>query len=241
MYINNNTKLYTMKKLLYWDMEWVPMTDSFKTLQEQYPEHAAAWGRRCKKWQGHGKFEGMSDDAIYEQEAGFYPEFSKIICISLGYYKGDELAMDSFYGDDEREILSKVHDLLSKTAGKYDLCGHSIKRFDMPYLAKRMAIHGMSIPYDLNNGSKKPWDLTAVDIAEEWGFGCNAEKFTPLDWMCAALNVKTPKDGISGGDVKDAYYKEGRIEDIKNYCEADVRATAECEQKICKVTNPYGR
>jgi len=225
-----------MRKLLYFDMEWVPLAKDYKSLKQNYPEHAAAWERRCKKWHGHGKFEDLSVTSIYDQEATFYPEYSKIICVSLGYYKDGNLAMESFYGDDEKEILTKVHDLLTKTAGKYQLCGHSIKRFDMPYLAKRMAIHGMSIPWDLNNGQKKPWEINAIDIAEDWGFGCNQEKFTPLDWICTSLGVNTPKDGISGGDVKDAYYKEGRIEDIKNYCEADVRATAECEQRIYNLT-----
>ncbi len=227
-----------MRNCLYFDMEWVPMSATYESLKKEAPEHAAAWERRCHKWWNHGKFREQDVNEVYDQEAGFYPEFSKIICISVGYYKGDQLAMDSFYGEDEKQILTKVHELFTKTAGKYSLCGHSIKRFDMPYLAKRMAIHGMTIPYDLNNGNKKPWDLSAVDIAEEWGFGCNAEKFTPLDWMCAALGVQTPKDGISGADVAYAYYQEGRIEDIKNYCEADVRATAECEQKIYKLTTP---
>ena len=229
-----------MRKYLYFDMEWVPIAKDFKTLEKAFPEHAAAWSRRCEKWRTQERFAEMSNDEIWEQESGFYPEFIRIICISAGYWKDKDgekvFALDSFYGDDEKAILEKMNSLLTKTAGTYKLCGHSIKRFDMPYLAKRMAIHGMKIPWDLNNGSKKPWEIDSIDIAEEWGFGCNAEKFTPLDWMCAALDVPTPKSDISGKEVKNAYYEENRLEDIKNYCEADVKATALVEQKIYQLT-----
>ena len=232
-----------MRKLLYFDMEWVPIAKDYSTLMKKFPDHADAWSRRCDKWRGNGKHEDLSNGDIYELEAGFYPEFIQIICISVGYYKDSVdgtpiLAIDSFFGHDEKEILTKVHELFTKTAGKYMLCGHSIKRFDMPYLSKRMAINGITIPWDLNNGAKKPWEITGIDIAEEWGFGCNAEKYTPLDWMCISLGVTSPKSDISGKDVKKAYYNEDRLIDIKNYCEADVKATAECEQKLFSFTNP---
>jgi 3'-5' exonuclease len=226
-----------MKKL-YFDMEWVPIAKDYQSLEEKFPNHAEAWSRRCEKWRGNGKHNDLSDADIYDLEAGFYPEFIQIICISVGYYKDGELAIQSFYGDIEKEILERVHELFTKTAGKYTLCGHSIKRFDMPYLAKRMAINGLTIPWDLNNGAKKPWEINSIDIAEEWGFGCNAEKYTPLDWMCISLGVPTSKTDISGKDVKLAYYNDNRLEDIKNYCEADVKATAEVEQKIFSLTNP---
>lgn len=230
------------RKLLYFDMEWVPIAKDYATLKKAFPLHAEAWARRCEKWLGQGKFEGMSVGEIFAQEAGFYPEFIQIICVSVGYFKdtpeGRKFAMESFYGHDEKEILTKVHELFTKTAGKYKLCGHGIKRFDMPYLAKRMAIHGMTIPWDLNNGSKKPWEIDAVDLAEEWGFGCNAEKYTPLDWVCVSLGVPTSKTDISGKDVANAYYNQDRLEDIKNYCEADVKVTADAEQALYSLTNP---
>jgi len=228
-----------MNKLLYFDMEWVPLAESLEKLKIQLPDHAAAWERRCEKWHDQGKFTDKTYDEIYQTEAGFFPEFIKIICISVGYYKDSEnFAMDSFYGHDEYEILSKVKELFTKTAGKYKLCGHGIKRFDMPYLAKRMATHGMTIPWDLNNGAKKPWEIDAIDIAEEWGFGCNQEKYTPLDWVCVSLGIPTSKTDISGKDVAKAYYQDDRLEDIKNYCEADVRVSAQVERKLSSLTNP---
>jgi len=228
-----------MRKLLIFDLEWVPLASSLQDLHKSMPEHAAAWERRCEKWHDQGKFSDMTYEEIFTKEAGFYPEFIKIICASVGYWKtDDDFAIDSFYGHDEVEILTKVQELFTKTAGKYKLCGHGIKRFDMPYLAKRMATNGMKIPWDLNNGNKKPWEIDAIDIAEEWGFGCNQEKYTPLDWVCVSLGIPTSKTDISGKDVAKAYYQDNRLEDIKNYCEADVRVTAQVERKLTSLTNP---
>ena len=234
-----------MKKLLYFDMEWVPISKDFKTLEKEYPLHAEAWSRKCEKWRKDGKFVDETDEEIYEKEAGFFPEFIKIICISIGYYKQNkqnenqqEFVVDSIYGNDEKMIVEKMHELLSKTAGKYKLCGHGIKRYDMPFLAKRMAFHNLTIPYDLNNGMKKPWEIDVVDISELWSFGCNAEKYTPLDWICVSLGIPTSKSDFSGGDVKKIYYEENRLEDIVKYCEKDVEVTAKIEQKLNKLINP---
>lgn len=229
-----------MKDILYFDMEWVPLAPDLNKLSETHPEHFQAWQRRCEKWKKQDKYTDLTNEEIFDKHGGFFPEFIQIICISAGYWKTKNdktvFAKDSFYGDDEKEVLENFANLLSKTAGKYSLCGHSIKRFDMPYLAKRMAVHGIKIPWDLNNGKKKPWEIDAIDIAEEWGFGCNAEKFTPLDWICVSLGVPTPKNDISGDKVKDAYWVEDRLEEIKDYCEADIKATALVHKKILSVT-----
>lgn len=231
-----------MERLLYFDAEWVPISKDFNTLRQEFPLHADAWERRCKdKLMKEDKFKDMSVEEIYDKEAGFYPEFIKIICISAGYFKTvnsiDEWKCSSFYGHDEKEILEKFQNLLSKTAGKYQLCGKAIKRYDMPFIAKRMAIHGIKIPYDLNNGSKKPWEISCVDIGELWGFGCFQETYTPLDWMCVSLGVPTSKSDISGSQVSSAYYDDNRLEDIKDYCERDVKVTAELERKISSLTS----
>lgn len=226
-----------MSQLLYFDAEWVPISKDFETLKKEFPLHAEAWTRRCIKFREQERFSKMTDFEIYDSEAGFYPEFIKIICISVGYFKNDtEWRIDSFYGHDEKEILDKFASLLNKTVGKYHLCGKAIKRYDMPFIAKRMAINGIKIPYDLNNGDKKPWEINVVDIGEMWGFGCFQETYTPLDWVCVSLGIPTPKNDISGAQVKVAYYEDNRLEDIKNYCERDVKATAEVERKLNKLT-----
>ena len=228
-----------MNRILYFDMEWVPLSPDLPALYEDHPKHYEAWIRQCKKWQSKGKHTELSYDEIWLKEAGFSPEFIKIIVISFGYFNANGLfKVDSCYGYEEKEVLEKAATVLDKVGSTYVLCGHSIKRFDMPYLAKRMAINGIKIPFLLNIGDKKPWERTAVDIAELWGFGCSQEMYTPLDWICVSLGVETSKTDIGGADVANAYYNEDRLEDIKDYCERDVKVTADVERKLTSLINP---
>jgi DNA polymerase elongation subunit (family B) len=195
--------------------------------------------RRCDKWHSQNKHVDLTPDELWNKEAGFYPEFIKILVISFGYYNANQVfKVDSCYGHDEKEVLTKAAEVLNKVGGTYALCGHSIKRFDMPYLAKRMVINGIKIPHLLNVGDQKPWERTAVDIAELWGFGCNQEMYTPLDWICVSLGVETSKGDISGGQVAYAYWEQDRLEDIKDYCERDVEVTAKVERKLSAMIYP---
>jgi predicted PolB exonuclease-like 3'-5' exonuclease len=68
---------------------------------------------------------------------------------------------------------------------------------------------------------KKPWDITCLDLMEVWkSTGFEAATF---DEMTYALNVKSPKSEMDGTMVH-SYYHTGRIDEIKRYCESDVRA-----------------
>ena len=88
----------------------------------------------------------------FTTRAAIYAEFGKIICISCGIIQGTgenkTMSIKSFYGDDERKILSDFCDMLTKwTPGsqKY-LCAHNGKEFDFPYLCRRMIINNECIP-----------------------------------------------------------------------------------------------
>lgn len=228
-----------MPRLLYFDMEWVPLSKDLNSLSKEYPLQYDAWMRRYKKWNEQGKYLDKTAAEVYKEECGFYAEYIKIIVISFGYYNGNgEFKVDSCYGNNEKELLLNAATVLNKVGSTYALCGHSIKRFDMPFLAKRMAFNGINIPFLLNVGPLKPWERTAVDIAEMWGFGCNQEMFTPLDWICTSLGVETSKSGISGKDVANAYWVENRLEEIREYCENDVIVTAKVERKLSSLINP---
>lgn len=220
-------------------MEWVPLALNLSDLAKSHPKHYEAWIRKSEKWHSQNKFKEFTPEELWRREAGFFPEFIKVIVISFGYYNANqEFKVDSCYGHDEKELLTKAAEVLNKVGGTYALCGHSIKRFDMPYLAKRMVINGIHIPHLLNVGDQKPWERTAVDIAELWGFGCNQEMFTPLDWICVSLDIETSKTDINGSQVAYAYWEENRLEDIKDYCERDVIVTAKVERKITGIIKP---
>jgi hypothetical protein len=56
-------------------------------------------------------------------------------------------------------------------------------------------------------------------------FGASRDRYS-LDYWCRRFDIESPKGSIDGSQVARAY-RDGRIEDIGEYCLRDVRATAE--------------
>lgn len=223
-----------MKGILFFDLEWVPITKTFSDLYSLNPDKAKTWSNRCDRWRSQGKFPDMTDDEIWLDSAGLNPEFIKIVVASFGFEQPDgTFKVHTIAKHDEEELLRECQTILNNSTS-YRLCGHAIKRYDMPYLAKRMLINGINLPYQLNNYGKKPWDLTAIDTAEMWGCGVMAESYTPLDTICGALDIPTSKSDIAGKDVQKVYYDEGDegLQRIATYCGKDVEVTAKVYKKI---------
>jgi 3'-5' exonuclease len=61
-------------------------------------------------------------------------------------------------------------------------------------------------------------------------YGASRDRFS-LDYWCRRFGVESPKAGIDGSQVGQAY-ADGRIEEIGAYCLRDVKATAELFQRV---------
>lgn len=233
----------TKEQLLYFDCEWVPIAQDFFSLKMDHSALADVFEHRVEKWEHQRKVDGLGKfgdlDAWWEEKAHFHPEFCKMVCVSYGYYKKKESKFDaapfeiqSVYGDDEKKILTTVQTVFDKvnTAGMY-LCGYMIKRFDMPWLSKRMMINGIKPPPNICVYDKKPWEVDVFDLPEVWGQGNMQESYTPFELSAVAMGMESSKGDLSGDKVKEAYYK-GEIGRIKEYCELDVKKTAELAEKL---------
>lgn len=171
----------------------------------------------------------------YKERAAIYAEFGKVIVISAGIITNSEestqsLRIKSFYGHNEAEVLEAFANILQKNF--YDpnvhvLCGHNIREFDIPYLCRRLTVHGIELPYLLNISGKKPWEVKFVaDTLELWKYG-DHKNFTSLDLLAYSLGIPSPKDVMDGSMVGHAYWEENRLEEIKQYCEKDVVTVAQ--------------
>lgn len=230
-----------LKKLFFFDAEWVPIAKDWNELQEKFPEHANAWLNRCKKWNDQrqrNEQEIKQPETFWEDDAGFNAEFSKIICISFGYLnKDNEFIVRSSYGHDEFDLLNNFNNLLESVSSKnYILSGYAIKRYDMPWIAKRMMINGISPSKMLNVYGKKPWEVNVFDLPEVWGQGNLQESYTPFDTVLTSLGIETSKDDISGANVKTVYYVNNDLERIKTYCEKDVKKSYELAKKLISLS-----
>ena len=209
--------------ILFLDIETVPATSSYTMLDKSFQAH---WEKKSRQFRD----EDQSAEEVYER-AGIYAEFGKIICISVGLIKEKmpfSFRIKSFYGDDERTILSEFSEMLNKFSKNREalLCAHNGKEFDYPYIARRMIINNMIIPDLLDNAGRKPWEIKLLDTLDLWKFG-DYKSYTSLDLLTKTLNIPSPKDDIDGSMVAGIYHNEHDIKRIARYCEKDVLAVAQ--------------
>ena len=173
-------------------------------------------------------------DNIFKKRAALVPEFAKIICVSVAFVTDkDETKMQTFSGDDELELLKDVQKLLDR-CGKLDfhLCGHNLKNFDIPMLAKRMIINGLMPPSILPSYDTKPWEIKAIDTKEIWQYGAYSS-IGSLDLLCSCMDISTPKDGeITGDMVHNSYWVDRKLKEISEYCERDVQVLIDIIKKL---------
>ena len=161
---------------------------------------------------------------VFSTRAGLIPEFAKIICVSFAFVLDNgEVRKQTFTNDNEHQLLLDVQKLLLK-CGKLDfwLCGHNLKNFDIPMLAKRMIINGLMPPPILPSYDTKPWEIKAIDTKEIWQYGAYTS-IGSLDLLCSTMEIPTPKDGeVNGNKVHEEYWDKQNLKGISEYCEKDV-------------------
>ncbi len=206
------------------DIETVPAFSSFDELPENMKH---LWDLKTTYQRKHEE----TAEEFYPR-AGIWAEFGKIVCISVGMFANKQsFRVKSYYGDDEKELLSSFLHLLSTQPKHLSLCAHNGKEFDFPYICRRLLINGLQIPPQLELSGKKPWEIHHLDTLELWKFG-DYKNYTSLNLLAAVFNIPTPKDDIDGSMVGDVYWQQKDIKRIKTYCEKDVVTTGRLLQKF---------
>lgn len=228
-----------LNRLVVLDIETVGKTATYQDLKNNDPRLAELWEKRSA-WlkERYSDNNGpLSVDELWEQKSGLHAEYGKVICVTFGIFNGEENVLQSFYGDDETDILKKTRTVLSNSDAKgLSIAGHTIERFDVPFLWKRMLANKMKPPHIITTWDKKPWDMKFFDVAKFWGGGAWQEGFTSLDTMSAIFGVESPKAEMQASRVHGVYYaNSGNIESIKRYCEGDVVATMDLIREFSKL------
>jgi 3'-5' exonuclease len=213
---------YNTDNILFLDIETVPQYST----HDQLPAHfAALWEKKAGQLSRIEKFssENVSDPMDIYDRAGIYAEFGKIVCISTGVLRNGSLWIKSYWGEDEKELLSGFCDMLNKAREKNIsyLCAHNGKEFDYPYLIRRILINGLEVPAILDLTGKKPWEVNHLDTMELWKFG-DYKNYTSLELLAAVFGIPTPKDDIKGSDVARVFWQDHDLPRIVTYCQKDV-------------------
>ncbi|MEX2350084.1 MAG: 3'-5' exonuclease [Flavobacteriaceae bacterium] len=212
-----------IENILFLDIETVPLLENFEDVDDTLK---ILWEKKTE----YQRRDEITASEFYDR-AGIWAEFGKIICISVGYFvmKGDvrNFRVTTFHGD-EIQILKDFKSLLETHFNKpqHVLCAHNGKEFDFPYIARRMIINRIDIPFKLDLFGKKPWEVPHLDTLELWKFG-DYKHFTSLKLMTHILGIPSPKDDIDGSEVRKVYYEEKDIDRIIRYCEKDTVAVAQ--------------
>jgi len=216
-------KNLNLENILFLDIETVPETQLFSDLDELKQE---LWETKSR----YQRKDEYTAEEFYDR-AGIWAEFGKIICISVGYFhfSGDirNFRVTSFFGE-EVKILKDFKNLLIShfSQSKHLLCAHNGKEFDFPYIARRLIIHGIELPYKLNLFGKKPWEVPHLDTLELWKFG-DYKNYTSLKLLTNVLGIPSPKEDIDGSEVYATYYEQNDLDRIVQYCERDTVAVAQ--------------
>ena len=211
--------------MLFLDIETVSEKQSFDHLD---PEMQSLWKAKArKKFSYESENKTMDMHSYYEDKAVIFAEFGKIVCISCGYfyYQGNKRSfrITTFNHKDETELLNAFAIMLKKSNFKY-LCGHNIKEFDIPYLCRRMLIHGIKLPSIIDGRNKKPWEMKQlVDTLDQWKFG-DYKHFTSLRLLCKLFNIPSSKDQLDGSMISKSYWEHDDLSSISKYCADDVVA-----------------
>jgi predicted PolB exonuclease-like 3'-5' exonuclease len=214
-----------IKNVLFLDIETVPFSPSFEDLDITFQ---TLWAEKTV-WQ---RKEEYTPAEFYKLKAGVMAEFAKIICISVGYLfvekNENHFRIKSFYGDDEKQIITDFNELLNSQFSKkqHQLCAHNGKEFDFPFIARRTLINGLKLPALLDIAGKKPWEVNHLDTMELWKFG-DYKHYTSIKLLAALFNIPTPKDDIDGSQVAGVYWNDKDLERIKKYCQKDTLTVAQ--------------
>ena len=212
------------------DIETASVSASFNLLEEKWQE---LWQEKTARILP----DGITPGEFYPQRAGVMAEFSKIVCISIGFFIREQqlkIRVKSFYGDDEKKILVDFLQTISKIESfnnNWCFAGHNIKEFDIPFICRRLLVNNMRIPPYLDFQNMKPWETNIVDTFQYWRFG-DYKNYTSLKLLAAAMGVPSSKDDIDGSMVGELYHSgdvEERAINIKRiavYCQKDVVTTA---------------
>ncbi len=142
------------------------------------------------------------------------------------FFQIDALRSGGDASSDEEHLVKGFFRFIERS--KPRLVTFNGRSFDLPVLRYRALKYLVSAPWYGQGESRwqnygqrfsVEWHLDLMDALAEFG----ASKVAKLAEICELLGIPA-KLGIDGSQVED-FYKQGRIAEIRNYCECDVLAT----------------
>ena len=197
-------------------------------------------------------------DAVPERTA-LYPGLGKVIAIGMWLVEEDrglillegdtspmgpweKVQHSQIFRGSEKELLETFWaKVISPAPGRKQpqLVTYNGRGYDGPMLMVRSAQLGVRPSRSLVPNRYALDDH--CDLMDVLTFhGATRDRYS-LDYWCRRFDIESPKGSIDGSQVARAY-RDGRIEDIGEYCLRDVRATGELFRRVrSTLLPPFGR
>lgn len=126
----------------------------------------------------------------------------------------------------EEEIIKGFYKYLSKKTPR--IVSYNGRTFDLPVMKYRAMKYGVAAPWLYQSGDKwnnymqrysLDWHCDLLESFSDYGASCRAK----MNEVCSILGVPG-KIGVDGSKVTDLY-DDGKIKEIRDYCETDVLNT----------------
>ncbi|MDZ5762355.1 3'-5' exonuclease [Candidatus Cyrtobacter comes] len=163
--------------------------------------------------------------------------FHQVVCISFleaeiqyegeyEFYKIKQLRSGGNLNSSEADLIRGFFDYLSSPIAR--LITFNGRSFDIPVLKYRAMIHGVQAAWLHRSGDKwnsynsrysVNWHCDLVEALSDFGVSARVK----MNEVCAALNIPGKLD-TEGSMVRDMYY-DGKLKEIRDYCELDVLST----------------
>jgi hypothetical protein len=171
---------------------------------------------------------------VYEKNAPYYPEFSRIVVISYAKLFIENGAikrtLKKIANDNEEVVIATFMDELhhvSSDATKSSppffpiLCGYNIISYDIPLLMKRFIankskLENKQLPFILKRAMNiKPWESGLMDAINVWKF--NGYDMMPLMLIADFMGLKKTTDLLPLPEFSKYYWENVKTEPEKTW------------------------
>lgn len=221
---------YTINDVLFLDIETAPVMVLFADLPIVLQE--------CFKKKFAKELETADVQTVWTEKAALYPEFARIVCISVGRFIGDELNTHTFSDENlnEANLLRGFVDMINNRWNRSikAIAAHSGKLFDYPWIIKKLCLHDIPIPTPFRIYGKKPWDIEhLIDTYEVWKM--LGYESASLRTLAHLFGLEDPKSNMDGVLVAELIQEEPiPWQRITDYCVGDVTALAYIFKRLFK-------
>jgi predicted PolB exonuclease-like 3'-5' exonuclease len=170
---------------------------------------------------------GKTDEEVREAIGDKFPKhvYHSIICLGAlvasdegTHWKVDALGAPHVGERTEKELISAFVNKIDEL--KPQLVTFNGSGFDLPVLRYRAMVNEVAAPGLSARQYFHRYTEDAVDLCDVLA-SFNPQCRASLDEICRVMGMPGKPDGLGGGDVE-SYFRDGKIQEIADYCETDV-------------------